>query len=174
MAYLGFRSPGNVQHKLPVYGRRCTELIVGRPRPTQTHGSFCYRGWREVQRYIAEGPAHLVAQHGRDFATGAALLSAVVAGAPIGDVPAFIAARTDGGGGGSGDSGGAAEGGGEIAAGGPCVSPGAVELLLREVAALPLNQVLGMSLRISCCTALMLKTSKADFVMTYIQKQADD
>lgn len=94
-----------------------------------------------MQRYIAEGPAHLVAQHGRDFATGAALLSAVVAGAPVTDVPAFIAARTDGGSGGSPDCGDAAGGGGELAAGGPCVSPGAVELLLRELAALPLNQV---------------------------------
>ena len=93
-----------------------------------------------MQRYIAEGPAHLVAQHGRDFATGAALLAAVVAGAPIGDVPAFIAARTDGGGGGGG-GGAATDGGSEVEAGGPCVSPGAVELLLREVAALPLNQV---------------------------------
>jgi hypothetical protein len=92
------------------------------------------RGWRDVQRYIAEGPAHLIAEHGHDFATGALLLAAVVANAPIGDVPAFIAARTDG-----GSGGGETEG---VADGGPCVSPGAVELLLRELAALPLNQVL--------------------------------
>jgi hypothetical protein len=122
--------------------------------PSVRHGQDspsppCYRGWREVQRYIAEGPAHLVAQHGRDFATGAALLAAVVAGAPIGDVPAFVVARTDGGGGGGGGT--------EDAAGGPCVSPGAVELLLRELAALPLNKVLG----ISCCTATTPNTKAA-------------
>ena len=95
-----------------------------------------------MQRYIAEGPAHLIAQHGRDFATGASLLAAVVAGAPIRDVPAFIAARTDGGGTSSGGGGGAAGSGGEVVGGGPCVSPGAVQLMLRELAALPLTQVL--------------------------------
>lgn len=85
---------------------------------------------------------HLIAQHGRDFPTGAALLAAVVAEAPIKDVAAFISARTDGGGSGGGEK--DAGGGGESSGGGPCVSPGAVQLLLAELAAQPLNQVHSM------------------------------
>ena len=87
------------------------------------------RGWRDVQRYLAEGPAHLISAHGRAFASGAALLAAAVAGGPIAAVPAFIAARTDGAGGGGG------------ASSGTCVSPLAVEALLAELRAQPLFQV---------------------------------
>lgn len=82
------------------------------------------RGWRDVQRYLAEGLPHLITRHGAEFDSGAALLSAAVAAAPIAQVPAFVAARTDGG-----------ENGG-----GPCVSPQAVEALLNEQSALPLSK----------------------------------
>lgn len=95
-----------------------------------------------MQRYLEEGLPHLVTQHGRDFGSGAALLAAAVSGAPIRHAPAFIAARTDGDGG-----------------GGPCVNPQAVEALLTELAAVPLTQVGLLSLCSNHFCVLFLSVS---------------
>jgi len=105
-----------------------------------------------VQRYLAEGLPHLITRHGAEFDSGAALLSAAVAAAPIAQVPAFVAARTDGG-----------EHGG-----GPCVSPQAVEALLNELSALPLSKaswlptfqvIFQLHSPLKCCFPIAARTS---------------